>query len=181
MGNLPAGRTIISPPFYITGLDYCGPFQTKNKAQRRGPIFSTYVYIFVCFATKAIHLELVGDLTSEAFIAAFHAFVSRRGLPLEVYMDNATTFKGAHNIFLKLSSTVHEEGTNFKFIPPRAPHHGGLWESGVKSIKKLLPEITKGYIFTYEEFANLITRVEACVNSRPLTPISNDANDHYCK
>ena len=145
-------------------------------------------FFFVCFSTKAIHLELVSDLTSECFIAAFKRFISRRGIPLEVNSDNGTTFVGASKQIEQLKqffSNNSEEICNFAtslniqwhFIPPRAPHFGGLWEAGVKSVKKLLQTTLQGSKFTYEQYLTFLTQVEACLNSRPLVLESSDPNE----
>ncbi|XP_048270106.1 uncharacterized protein LOC125386964 [Bombus terrestris] len=70
MGDLPAARITESRPFTNVGIDYCGPFYIKERKDRNRRKIKVYVAIFVCLAVKAVHLELVTDLTSEAFIAA---------------------------------------------------------------------------------------------------------------
>jgi hypothetical protein len=96
-------------------------------------------------ATKAIHLELVSNLTSEAFIAALKRFIARRGLTDHLYSDNDSNFVGANRVlkaFFKSEEflqQVHNYAakTQFQwhFIPPNSPHFGGLCEAGVKSLK----------------------------------------------
>ncbi|GFW71752.1 integrase catalytic domain-containing protein [Trichonephila clavipes] len=105
MGNLPSERVTPSAPFLNSGVDFCGPFQIKFKNQRKGIFSKVYVAIFVCLATKAIHLEAVTDLTTEAFIAALKRLCARRGRISTLMSDNATNFKGAAaelNRFIKL-------------------------------------------------------------------------------
>jgi hypothetical protein len=67
--------------------------------------------------------------------------------------------------------------TKFNFIPARSPHFGGLWERCVQSVKHHLRRILGDASVTYEEFYTLLTRIEACLNSRPLIPLSQDPND----
>ena len=80
MGNLPEARVTESRPFTHVGVDYCGPFLIKEKQHRNRKQIKVYVVVFVCLATKAVHLEVVSDLSSEAFIAALRRFTSRRGI-----------------------------------------------------------------------------------------------------
>ncbi|GFV64147.1 integrase catalytic domain-containing protein [Trichonephila clavipes] len=79
MGDLPKERITPEKVFNSTGIDLCGPFFIKNKYQRKGPEIKVYVCIFICLVTKAIHLEIISDLTSQALIAALKRFISRRG------------------------------------------------------------------------------------------------------
>ncbi|XP_065094730.1 uncharacterized protein LOC135715337 [Ochlerotatus camptorhynchus] len=97
MGQLPKVRITPTRAFLNTGVDFCGPVWLKVPVRRTKPAppIRAYVAVFVCMATKAVHLELVGDLSSEAFIATLKRFVARRGKPIALFCDNATNFKGA--------------------------------------------------------------------------------------
>lgn len=85
--------------------------------------------------------------------------------------DNGTTFIGANNKLKRclrelrddaeLHSPLNLEGTAWKFIPPSAPHFGGLWEAGVKSVKYHLRRMIGKRKFTFEEFYTFLTRIEA--------------------
>ncbi len=147
MGTLPEPRVNMSRPFLHTGVDYAGPIEVLSiRKPGKRHVRKGYIAIFVCFCTKAIHLELVGDMTSVAFLAAFKRFCNRRGLPSNMYSDNAKTFIGANNEMEEWYKTIKEElepqvaeivlkdNVQWSFIPPSAPHHGGLWEAGVKSM-----------------------------------------------
>lgn len=72
----------------------------------RSKILPAYICLFICFSTKAIHIELVSDLTTECFLAAFRRFVSRRGKPAQVFSDNGKTFVGAKSELSKLSQFI---------------------------------------------------------------------------
>ncbi|XP_069965825.1 uncharacterized protein [Bactrocera oleae] len=154
MAALPAERTTLTRPFAATGIDFAGPYDIKNYTGRACLITKSYVCVFVCFATKAIHLEAASDLTIQEFMAAFARFFSRRG-------SQITTSEAHQNI-------------NWHFNPPGAPHMGGLWEAGVKSLKSHLKKVSQIQKFTFEELSTLLTRIESCLNSRPLSPLSED-------
>ncbi|GFS92644.1 integrase catalytic domain-containing protein [Trichonephila clavipes] len=189
MGNLPSERVTPSAPFLNSGVDFCGPFQIKFKNQRKGIFSKVYVAIFVCLATKAIHLEAVTDLTTEAFIAALKRLCARRGRISTLMSDNATNFKGAAaelNRFIKLICNKNEtlanyfasEAIQWKFIPPRSLNFGGLWKAGVKSFKHHLYRTLVNSKITFEEFETIIIQIEGILNSRPLVPLSDNINEY---
>lgn len=188
MGDLPRDRVTPNYPFNVSGVDFCGPFFIKYRNQRKGILNKIYVCIFICFVTKAIHLEMVSDLTSEAFIATLKRFFARRGKVSKIYSDNAQTFIGANReikrlleIVINHDKTVAEylisEGIEWKFIPPRSPNFGGLWEAGVKSFKYHLKRVVGKARLTYEEFLTITNQIEGILNSRPLSPLSSDIDD----
>ena len=146
MGELPSARVRPSPPFQSSGVDYAGPISVRLTKSRGKGTLKDYICVFVCMATRAVHLELVEDYTSEAFIAAFHRFTARRGQCKFLYSDQGTTFVGADpqlkqilsesSLFLsKVTKELSNEGLTWSFNPPSAPHFGGLWEAAVKSMK----------------------------------------------
>ncbi|XP_071643026.1 uncharacterized protein [Temnothorax longispinosus] len=133
--------------------------------------------------TKAVHLELVEDMTTAAFIGALKRFISRRGKVVNMYSDNGLNFRGADNemqdLFQSpdLQHAAAEERLNWHFIPPRAPHFGGLWEAAVRSMKQQLTKTIEDASLTVVEIMTVLAQVEAILNSRPLTPLSNDPLD----
>lgn len=189
MGNLPEERVNSAAAFEFTGVDYAGPVTVKEGRYKPKQI-KAYIALFVCLATKSIHLELVSDLTTEAFLSALDRFVNRRGLVRKMMSDNATNFVGAskelHQLFLmfrdetekaKIDDFLLKRDIEWEFIPPRSPNFGGLWEAGVKVIKSHLHRTLGNAILTFEEFGTVLTHIEAVVNSRPLYSMSDDPND----
>ncbi|XP_052738126.1 uncharacterized protein LOC128198186 [Bicyclus anynana] len=185
MGDLPNERTHLVSPFLTTGVDYAGPVLILNRKGKGSRLTKSYICVFICFAVKAVHLELVTDLTKEAYLACLNRFISRRGKPETIYSDNASTFIGASNElaqFLKgsvdyVQAQLAEQGINFKYIPAYSPHFGGIWEAAVKSVKHHLRRVLSLTHFDYEEMATCLAQIEAVLNSRPLTPLSTDPSD----
>lgn len=77
----------------------------------------------------------------------------------------------------KVADDLSSDGILWKFIPPGTPHFGGIWEAGVKSLKYHLRRVASDHKMTFEELTTLATQIEACLNSRPLTPTSSDPAD----
>lgn len=130
LANLPSPRVNVSKPFEHTGVDYAGPFNIRTSKGRGHKTYKGYIALFICLATKAMHLEAVSDLKSTGFIAALKRFVSRRGTPSHMYSDNGTNFCAA-NKFLQvqdreeqkrknheLTNEVTNKGIHWHFNPP---------------------------------------------------------------
>ncbi|CAB0006093.1 unnamed protein product [Nesidiocoris tenuis] len=190
MGQLPISRTQAVPPFLHTGIDYAGPFSVSFTGNRGSKVLQIYLSVFVCFTTKAIHLEPVMDLSTDGFLQALERFVGRRGVPSQIWTDNGRNFLGAANLLRPVRQAFdtkeHREalinntsarGINWKFIPPRAPHFGGLWEAAVKSTKRLLKVTLRGHTPSFQSFSTLIVRIEAILNSRPLAADLSSPNE----
>jgi hypothetical protein len=175
MGQLPEVRVKPSKPFTNTGVDYAGQFYVKQGGKRSKILVKCYVALIVCLSTKAIHLELVSDLSTEAYIASLQHFIARRGLCNNIYSDNGTNFVGAEKelkkIIVENESTERvfnfatQQGINFHFIPPCYPHMGGIWEAEVKSMKFHLRRDAGNAKLTFEEFCTLLCQTEAVLNS----------------
>lgn len=191
MGSLPRSRITPCRPFYNCGVDYAGPILVREGTLRRSKMMKTYICIFVCFATRAAHIALAKDLTTQSFLNCLKRFCARRGKPAHIHSDNGLNFVGANNYFLELYSLLNQKEHNnivtsflaedqikWHFIPARSPHMGGLWEAAVKSAKYHLRRVLGDSCLTYEELYTLLVKIEACLNSRPLTSMSTDINDY---
>lgn len=187
MGQLPSVRVNAARPFLNTGVDYCGPFYVRDRVRRNSKQYKSYVAIFVCMATKALHIELVEDLSTETFISALKRFMSRRGKVQNLYSDNGRNFVGADHELQKLFKSeefkrnVLESATAerivWHFISARSPHFDGLWESAVRSMKLHLKRTIGNASLTVIEMITVLAQVETILNSRPLTPLSDDPMD----
>jgi len=188
MGSLPLEGVTPARPFQRTGVDYAGPILVRTGKGRGHRTHKGFIAVFVCLSSKAVHLEVASDYTAEAFLAAFRRFVSRRGLCHEVFSDCGTNFVGAsrelREMFRASSSdgrriaqAAASDGVRWRFNSPAAPHFGGLWEAAVKSTKHHLRRVIGEATLTFEEMTTLLTQVEACLNSRPLQPLTDDPDD----
>ncbi|GFV15868.1 integrase catalytic domain-containing protein [Trichonephila clavipes] len=171
-----------SSVFQRTGIDFAGPFLIPSSKGRGSRNTKCYICVFVCLATKAVHLEVVSDLTSKAFLACLKRFVTRRGKPLEIFCDQGTNFYGASRDLRKefrqlmKEDAVHQflvtDNITFHFNPPSAPHFGGIWEATVKSFKFHLNRVVGFTSLTFEELSTL-----SCLNSRTLCVLSSSPDD----
>lgn len=186
MADLPKGRVTFVRPFMTTGIDYAGPIYIRTSRRRGAKMDKAYIVVFVCYSTKAIHVELAGDMTTETFIAALRRFVNRRGLCGDIYSDNGSNFVGAEKELRELfkilndnsiSSFLSRHNINWHFNPPAAPNFGGIFEAAVKSIKYHMRRTLANTSLTYEEMYTALTQIEGLLNSRPLYTTSEDELD----
>lgn len=181
MSQLPKNRTQLEFPFLHSSVDLAGPILIADRKGRGCKLLKSYLCIFVCLAVKAVHLELVTDLSKEAFMAALRRFISRRGKPKTITTDNGTNFVGAfnemHSFISQSASELADEGIKFLFTPAYSPHFNGMAEAAVRSTKYHLRRILNSTHLTFEELSTCLTQIEAILNSRPLIPLSTDAHD----
>ncbi|XP_062708920.1 uncharacterized protein LOC134288349 [Aedes albopictus] len=182
MAPLPQARTVSHVrPFTYVGVDYFGPMLVK---QGRSEV-KRWVALFTCLTIRAVHLEVVHNLTTESCKMAVRRFVARRGAPREIFSDRGTNFVGANRdlkmelqqINSNLASTFTNTDTQWRFNPPSTPHMGGSWERMVRSVKSALASLSIGGKPDDETLRTLLVEAESIVNSRPLTYLPIDSEE----
>lgn len=175
MSLLPKAR--LSPftrPFSYVGIDYFGPLYVKVARHQE----KRWGVLITCLTIRAIHIEVVHDMTTDSCIMAIQNFIARRGTPIEIYCDNGTNFRGAETELKKalqcvdakkLATNFTTSSTTWRFNPPVAPHMGGSWERLVKSVKKVLHQIMPNFVFKDDTLYSCLLECERVINSRPLT------------
>jgi hypothetical protein len=184
MSAIPPERTETNPPFTVCGMDCFGPFHvTEYRRQKK-----VYGIIFTCFALRAVHIELVSDLSTDSFINALRCFIAVRGNVQEMHCDRGSNFVGGckelhdalHSIQdSEVRAAFAKYNCNFTFNTPTASHMGGIWESLIRPVRSILNNLVQnsGVRLTSEELRTLFYETMAIINSRPLTVQNlNDVN-----
>ncbi|CAG9137998.1 unnamed protein product [Plutella xylostella] len=177
-GAVSAARQLLQPVSSVsTSTSSCAGSGSKPSIVKLPQISLPH------FNVKAVHLELVTELTKEAYLSAMSRFVARRGLPHSIMSDQVKCFIAADKelqSFLQssnLESDLAQLNIKFLFTPAYSPHFNGITEAAVKSTKYHLRRILKEVHFTYEEMYTYLTQIEAILNSRPITPLSSSPLD----
>ncbi len=182
LADLPPCRlNLYKPPFYSTGVDYFGPFAVKigRRQEKRWGI------IYKCLTTRCVHLDLLEQMDSDAFLLSLRRFIARRGKPMELLCDNGTNFVGGDrelresfgDMSPKLQERLAEQKIRFRHNPPNAPHFGGTWEREIKSVKAALRVILREQPVPAPVLQTLLVEVESILNSKPLGYVSSDIAD----
>ena len=176
-GNLPRDRTDGTRPFQVVGVDYAGPFIYKRRADKEG---KAYLLLIGCSLTRAIHLEVVPDLSTEEFMHSFKRFIARRGKPDKVYSDNAKTFVAAAKRVRKISKDdqvndyLARNNIKWQFNLSKAPWWGGQYERLIGLVKQSFYKVVGRSSLTWKELQEVILDVEICLNNRPLAYVEDD-------
>ena len=166
-------------PFEFTGVDFTGALYVRNQ----GGESKIYVCLFTGAVSRAVHLEIVTDLTVETFLQAFRRFSSHKSLPRLLISDNASTYMSAAEELQQLfnssllTENIHRKGVMWRFIPKRAPWYGGFWERLIGLTKTALKKVLGRTFATLSSLQTLIVEVEAILNDHPLTYVSPDERD----
>ncbi|XP_055614749.1 uncharacterized protein LOC129761072 [Toxorhynchites rutilus septentrionalis] len=182
MAPLPIQRT--TPhlrPFGAVGIDYLGPVDVTvgRRNEKR------WVAVFTCMAVRAVHLDVVYSLSTQSCLMAIKRFTSKRGVPEQIFSDNATCFHGANTVMRGEINKINQECaekiispvTSWHFNPPGTPHMGGVWERMVRSVKEALRTLDDGQRMTDEILVTSLAEAEDLINSRPLTYIPQESAD----
>ena len=180
MPPLPAERVSESPPFTYTGVDYFGPLYIKVNRNRE----KVWVCLYTCLVTRAVHLEMMHDMTTQQFLLGFRRLVARHGKPKKVISDNAAQFKLASDTIYKLWGEILTENDvvsyaanqniQWEFNVELAPWVGGVYERLVGMVKRSLRKSLGKACLTSEQLLTLLKEAEAVINSRPLIYVGDD-------
>ncbi len=187
MSSLPADRLQPSPPFTFVGVDVFGPWSVVTRRTRGGVANSKrWAVLFTCLTSRAVHIEVVEELSSSAFINALRRFISIRGKVAEFRSDCGTNFVGATDSLnmhaINVENGPVREYLNSKkavwlFNAPHCSHMGGVWERMIGDTRRMLESImcdASSKILTHDILTTFIAEVCAIINSRPLVAISTD-------
>ena len=182
MPPLPKTRVTEATPFSRTGLDYLGPLYIKTRDDSK----KVWICLFTSLVTRAIHLELLQDMSTEEFLLGFRRFTAQRGCPTEIISDNALQFKTASkaldliwaNVIKceEVQTHVANKGIKWIFIVELAPWMGGFYERLVGLVKRAFRKSINRKLLTYIQIETILKEVEATVNARPLVYVSDDIN-----
>ena len=176
MANLPESRMEDTPPFTFSGMDCFGPFVIKERRKE----LKCYGLLFTCMASRAVHIEMLDDLSTDAFINALRCFIAIRGRVQVLRSDQGTNFLGAKNEFEKemqeldmtrLRTFMVDRQCDFVMNAPHSSHTGGVWERQIRTARSILSSLlheSKGRL-DVSSLRTFFYEVMYIMNSRPLT------------
>ncbi|XP_033760782.1 uncharacterized protein LOC117342685 [Pecten maximus] len=190
MADLPIDRVTPTPPFSFVGVDVFGPWEVTTRRTRGGVASNKrWAVLFTCMFTRAVHIEVLEEMSSSCFINAVRRLYAIRGKVKQFRSDRSTDFIGATS---DLGTTVIESkdvkdflsthGATWVFNPPHASHFGGIWERMIGVSRRILDAMlleNKGKDLTHEVLTTLLAAVTAIINARPLVPVSSDPEQPF--
>ena len=190
MADLPPDRVNPSPPFTFVGIDTFGPWPVVARRTRGGQSNQKrWAVLFTCLVSRAIHIEVVEELSSSSFINALRRFLSIRGPVQQFRSDRGTNFVGAtedlsiNALFVEdgpVRKFLNDSGIDWLFNPPHSSHMGGAWERMIGVSRRILDSMllrTGMKNLTHEVLTTLMAEVCAIVNARPIVSVSSDPED----
>jgi len=177
---LPIDRVTEGDVFQTTGVDLAGPVFIKGDKGENEK--KAWIVLFTCAVYRCVHFDVVTSLSTEAFLGSLERFINMYGRPRTFFSDNGTNFVGTANLLKTLNWKKIEEKFNvdmikWTFNPPAAPWWGGWWERLVRSMKDQLRRMLGKARLTYDELRTCLSGVQATINERPLTVVTEDSGD----
>ncbi len=186
MPPYPKARVAQYAAFTYVGVDYLGPLYVKNGS---GEVTKVWICLFTCLTSRAIHLEVIRNMTAEQFMYGLRRFIAKFGKPKRITSDNAPQFKLTKTALDKLwlhavsdedvQSYIATQGIEWTFIPELSPWMGGFYERMVGLVKRALKKSIGKVCLTFEQLRTILTEVQAVINSRPLTYIGGDFEERW--
>ncbi|XP_052809448.1 uncharacterized protein LOC128237911 [Mya arenaria] len=187
MSDLPIDRLEQASPFSHVGVDVFGPWEIVTRRTRGGQAASKrWAVLFTCLTIRAVHIEVIEDMSSSAFTNALRRFVSVRGKVKVFRSDRGTNFVGAIDNIQADAINVEDEptqsflrksGTIWMFNSPHSSHMGGAWERLIGVARRVLEAMMLNVkTLTHDVLTTLMAEVSAIINSRPIVPVSSDSD-----
>jgi len=182
MADLPESRVSPDkPPFSSVGVDYFRPFQVR----RGRSLLKRYGVIFTCLAIRAVHIEIAHSLDTDSFLLALRRFIARRGQVSEIRSDVSNFTSGERELRdarlgwnqEKIHNFLMQKNIKWSFGLPYGSHFGGIWESCIRTVRKILQSLLREQITDDERLATFMCEVKGIMNSRPITSVSSDPKD----
>ena len=171
--DMPKHQMNLVQPFEHTGVDYTGHIWVRNS--ENGVSTKMFILIFTCLNIRAVHFELLPDMTTKNFILAFQRFCNLYSIPRFLYSDNARTFlKGGSILEQSLNSNEFREeleksGIKHIKIPLYSAWIGSAWERLIRVLKTCLFKTVGRAQLSYYELLTTLSNIKLAMNSRPLT------------
>lgn len=190
MADLPLERTGPATPFEFTTMDLFGPYEVKDEVKKRTRL-KVWGIVFCCMASRAIHTEVVSDMSSEGFLLAYKRFTALRGHPRKLWSDPGTNFVGAKPALEKLykfldqlnkseledAAARHGTEWSWKIHPADSPHRNGAAEAAVRVVKRALNNLGGNGVFTWGQFQTFLFMAANLVNERPIDARTQSRED----
>ncbi|XP_069103131.1 uncharacterized protein [Argopecten irradians] len=190
MADLPIDRVTPTPPVSFVGVDVLLTWGITTRRTRGGVLSNKrWAALFTCMFTRAVHIEVLEEMSSSCFVNAVRRLYAIRGKVKQFRSDRGTNFVGATS---DLGVTVIESkdmkdflsthGATWIFNPPHASHFGGTWERMIGVSRRILDVMllgNKGKDLTHEVLCIFLVEVTAIINARPLVPVSSDPEQPF--
>ena len=176
MAPLPIERIKPSPPFTHTGIDYFGPFSIRGEVNKR-VIGKCYGVLLVCQSSRAVHVDLASDYSTDSFLQLLRRFASIRGWPAKFFSDQGSQLLAASKELIdaiealdtdRIKEFSIQQGCDWHFSPPDAPWANGATEALVKTVKRNLQSTIGSQVLSFSELQTVMFEVAQITNQRPI-------------
>jgi len=183
MSDLPSDRLDPGPAFTHVAVDCFGPFFIKDRRRE----LKRYGILFTCLTSRAVYVDSMPSMDTDAFINALRRFMSVRGPIRTLRCDQGSNFMGGINQLKqaadqvncdKLRSFLLENSCDFVVNAPHASPHGGVWERQIRSVRMVLQNLlgSEGHQLDHDGLQTLMYEAANIVNSRPLTTVNDPSS-----
>ena len=183
MAPLPKERTAVrEPPFTNISLDGMGPLQVKEGEET----IKKWLIVFACSLTRAVNIEILDSLTTEAFVRAMRLQFAEFGVAKSVRLDNYRSHIRMANEVASLYESqmmsdaikkFSDKGIKWSWSSVSQPSTNGIIERMVRCTKECIKKTIHRRLLTREELHLFIKEARRVINNRPLTQVHHGSMD----